>query len=180
MAAADLDIMDEAEALLALESQILLSSEKEVRMRCDGLTPLESKNLRGNPMWGKVAWLLTDAEKVQTFFGLANGGTAACKRLLKFCHEHKPAAPGKVAQRDDVEFTLGKHLLLADRRQRLKDGLPDRHLPCKCLAATYMMTGGCVHTKQALWKVATLQNTLCPTCSSCLRCKKFLACFHWV
>ena len=34
-------------------------------------------------MWGKVAWLLTDAEKVQTFFGLANGGTASLQKAAQ-------------------------------------------------------------------------------------------------
>ena len=169
----DMDFMEQADEILSREEHILWSSEKEIRMRCDGLTPLEAKTLRKNNIWGGQVKCLNDAEKVQSFFGHASGGTAACRRLLKWCYEQKPCHPGKAAMWKDVEFTLGKHLLLAERRQQLlKEDVPQHIMPCKCFAATYVMPGGCVHHKQPLWKSTSLQAALCPTCSTCLRCGK--------
>lgn len=170
-----LDNLESAEEILAREESTLWSCEKEIRVRCDALTPLEISGLRRNPTWAGHIQCVNDAEKVQTFFGLASGGTAACKRLLKWCMEQNPSRPGLQVNFRDVQFTLGKHLLLAERRQRQKEDLPPNMLACKCFAATYVMPGGCVHQKIPLWKAPVLQTTLCPTCSVCLRCGKFPA-----
>ena len=167
----DMEFMEQAEGILLREKSILWQCERQIRMRCDGLTTLEIKALRKNTIWDGQTNCFNDAEKVQTFFGHASGGTAACKRLLKRCYEYRPCEPGKAAMWSDVEFTLGKHLLLSERKQqKLKEDQPQHIMPCKCFAATYVMPGGCIHNKQLLWKASSLQSTLCPTCSTCLRC----------
>ena len=167
---------DEAEQNLAREEELLWKSELEVRLRCDGLTPLEKRGLRKCRMWEGNGNCLNDAEKAQFFFGLASGGTAACKRLLKHAFERAPCQHGGVVNFRDVQFTLGKHLLLSDRRQQQSKGpLPQHMTACKCFAATYVMPAGCQHVKQPLWKAAAvMRTTFCPTCSRCLRCQKLL------
>ena len=169
---------NDGEEMLRREEQTLWKCEHEVRLRSDGLTPLECKELRKSSMWNGNARCLSDAEKLQNFFGLASGGNAACKRLLKWCYEQKPSQPGQSVHFRDVQFTLGKHLLLAERRQDLKNELPQHLMPCKCFAATYVMPGGCIHTKQLLWKAPTARSTFCPTCSTCLRCHKLPVFYH--
>jgi hypothetical protein len=170
----DLD-WDLAEENLAREEAMLWRCEHEVRLRCDGLTPLEARELRKCSMWADSVQCRNDAEKVQNFFGLSARGTAACRRLLKYAMEKEPCQPGKVVDFKNVQFTLAKHLLLADRRHRLiKEDLPSSIMPCKCFSATYAMPAGCLHVKQPLWKAGTMRATLCPTCSKCLRCDKLL------
>ena len=171
--AAPINDLDNAELIRQREADILWASEKEIRLRCDGLTPLETLGLRKNFLWqSDTRCFYNDAEKVQSFFGQCRGGTAACKRLLKRCMEKAPSVPGQQVNVKEVQFTLGKHLLLADRRQRMRDECPPNILPCRCFAATYVMPAGCVHCKVQLWKLSVLQESLCPTCSVCLRCNK--------
>ena len=49
--AAPINDLDNAELIRQREADILWASEKEIRLRCDGLTPLETLGLRKNFLW---------------------------------------------------------------------------------------------------------------------------------
>ena len=173
------NFIDEEEwDLMVREERILWQSEKHIRLRCASITPLEVQGLRRPQVWDGNVQCLNDAEKVQSFFGLAAGGTAACKRLLKWLGEHQPCAKGDIAHWQSVQFTLGKHLMLADRKQhKLSDDTSQNQniLECMCFSATSLMVMGCQHKNMPLWKTSVMHQTFCPTCSRCTRCNKFLA-----
>ncbi len=115
-----------------------------------------------------------DIQKVSKFFAQASGAQAACKRLLKKYTQDVPV--GTVIRQLTVEWTLCKHLLLADRQGQTNGVVLQPSptcIPCNCLAKTYFMPRGCNHLKKAIFQDTFLPSTLCAACSICLRCEKF-------
>lgn len=166
---------DQAAMVLDREQRALESADKQMRLRSEGLTPMEIRTLRDPDVWQGDAQCLADIEKLVGVFGQAHGGNAACRRLLKFCQGKDPMIHGQVAQWDSVVAILGKHLLLAQRRAqlRLQMPLPQHITECKCFSKTYIMGNGCLHKKVPLWKT-NYNQSLCVTCSVCMRCGKLL------
>ena len=162
---------ESAELMLAREREALWKSEYEIRVRTAGPTFMESTRLTSSDYLTDNVKLHADASKVCKHYGKPNGGNAACKRLLKYLCEKDNWQPGNQCGKGTVAFTLCKHLLLADRKQ----GQGQSGVACRCFAATYLMLGGCTHLKGPLHKAPLLSETLCPTCSTCIRCNKLLS-----
>lgn len=162
---------ESAELMTLREEKALWTAEYEIRVRCAGATFLESTRLTSMDYYNGNEALQADAVKVCKHYGMSHGGNSACKRLLKYLYDKGSYQPGVECGKGTVAFTLCKHLLLADRQQAQGQS----GVACKCFAATYLMLGGCVHLKGPLHKTVLLSGTLCPTCSTCIRCKKLLS-----
>ena len=165
---------EDAEANIKWEERALWNAEWELRHRCDGLTPLETIDLAISNLWEQDKQCLQDVEKLLKYFGGGSGGNAACKRLLKWIHTKYPVVPGQVPSWCTAQFSLGRHLMLAER-QAMHTCIPANAITCRCFAATYVMGAGCLHNKTANYKAAQLSSTLCASCSICFRCQKFPA-----
>ena len=167
---------ESAEALLHREEQALWHAEYEIRVRCAGLTPIESTRLTCKESYYDDENHQADGFKVAKCYGQSHGGNSACKRLLKLLCEKERYTPGDTCGKGSVAFSLCKHMLLADRQQAQGQS----GVACKCFAATYLMLHGCVHLKNPIHKTTLLSATLCPTCSTCIKCNKFLSQYYWM
>ena len=165
---------ESAEARLEKEEKALWNAEYEIRLRCDGLPQLEATELTNGDLWEGDQQCLHDVDKLMKFYGAASGGNASCKRLLKWMNEKHPVRAGTTSTWYSAQFTLGKHLLLSER-QSMQEEIPENTIACKCFAATYVVVSGCCHQKVPPHKTPVLYQTLCPTCSTCLRCDKLPA-----
>lgn len=149
------------------------NAEWELRVRCDGLTPLEVKGLASTSFWEDDKQCLQDVEKILKFFGAGSGGNASCKRLLKWLSKNHPSRAGATPYWASPGFSLGRHLLLAER-QAMQGTKPENSISCRCFAETYLMGAGCIHNKTPNFKPQLASATLCATCSKCIRCGKLL------
>ena len=173
------------------EKDVFWASEGPSRYNNAFLTPFEVHQLLNNGWEDTVS--KTHIKKVAHQFSCLRGPTKACKQLLQDIAQKKGYTKGQLAGIRTPEFSLCKHMLLAAVRKNTEDrmemfgfstGVPAKTdsnevAICHCFPATSAMPEGCIHgpSSLALWRVDPqqhLQTTLCPTCSTCLRCKKFL------
>ena len=168
---ADDDAMWEGEAEAVSEKKLMFwASEKESRLRTGQLLPFECHQmLQSDPQ------LVPDMKKVITTFGLAAGGGKACRRALKALAAEKKYTPGMMCEIDTPEFSLCKHLLISAWAYQHNPGNPTPGEKCFCFPQTSLMIMGCQHTKRSLLKkLDNYTDSLCITCSTCLRCGGFL------
>ena len=173
------DADEGANALLAPESDFSVMAEQHnlfwkveswSRMLNADMTPLEKHTLENSQLVPEN--LKQDLKKVINRFGRHHGASAPCRRLLQ--HFATNMDLGMKVGIHTIQFTLVKHLLLAERAgpQIIEDRST---VGCSCLAETYLMLEGCIHSNNCkLYREQLLVNTLCEHCSICLRCKKCL------
>lgn len=169
----------DANSLLAPEPGLRLMSEQQSffrnvenwsRMLNAGMTPVEQSSLENSNLVPEH--LRNDLKKVIRRFGQHHGANAPCRRLLQYFATNMGF--GTKVGVHTIQFTLVKHLILAERAG--PQAIENRSVVgCSCLAESYFMLEGCIHSHNCqIYKEQLLVNTLCPTCSICLRCKKWL------
>ena len=123
---------------------------------------------------GVPANVAVDLKRVCQHFGKRCGANAPAKRALEFFANRDKLKVGEMVSISSVEFTLCKHLLLADRvGPELME--TESCFGCSCFCKTYLTPQGCTHKKLKIYKESTwLPHTICQECSSCLRCHKLL------
>ena len=165
-----------AQAELEKQEAKLWESEWEIRVRCDRMSAIETKELKKPGNWDHNRQCEQDVAKLGSFFGENKGANAACRRLLKYFHKKEEWVPGQMAKWYSPSFTLGKHLLLSERNSMAlsaERNMGPGVVQCFCFSATYVMGAGCVHLRASTSSVTVMAATLCPTCSKCLRCNKW-------
>ena len=147
------------------QKDLFWNSEEGTRVRTDQLSGYEKHQLTHH------AWADSNKEhvtRVVQMFGCAKGATRNGKHLLKVLSEEAGLSRGQTVDLRGPGFSLCKHLHLASIKS-LGD-LPEDLEECHCLPKTALMVEGCAHKGPPLYKVDHFWKTLCPTCSTCIRC----------
>ncbi len=157
------------------EKEKFWASEGDARVRTSYALPFEIHQLTNHQWEGDDA--ANSVKKLVATYGAIRGGGRACKSLLHAVVKEQGFQPGQEADVRSVAFTLCKHLFVSGAKACLPDktSVPPGEL-CYCLPKTALMPGGCKHKCIALHSKAAAQytDTLCFSCSMCVRCGKQL------
>lgn len=148
--------------------------EKLSRLMNSELTPAEREGLLVHRNDGVPLPVVRDLKRVYQLFGKRTGANANAKRALEYFANKDRLKVDDMVSISSLEFTLCKHILLADRvGPELLEC--DTCFGCSCFSKTYVTPLGCKHKKVKIFKESTyLPHTLCHECSICLRCDKLL------
>ena len=157
------------------EKEKFWASEGDARLRTASALPFEIHQL-SNHQWEWVD-AASSVKKLLANYGAMKGGGRACKSLLQALVAEQGFKPGQVADVRSVAFPLCKHLFVSGVQAALPDksSVPPGDL-CHCLPQTALMPCGCKHKKNAHYSraAAVYTDTLCFSCSTCVRCGKQL------
>ena len=145
-------------------------AEQQSRVRNAQMTPYEESSLRDQ--LGQLPRL----QKVINHFGLPHG-TKACSEVLAHLVQEQGVMPGSMVPQESIEFVLCKHMWVAGIAEDQPDSLHQitNRNKCHCFSKIALMPQGCLHYKKALWLMPWAQS-LCPTCTCCIRCGGLLGC----
>lgn len=147
--------------------------EKLARLMNSELTPAEREGLLAHHN-GVPVPVARDLKRVCQHFGRRVGANAPARRALEFFATRDRLVVGDMVLISSIEFTLCKHIMLADRvGPELLES--ETCFGCSCFCKTYATPLGCKHKKLKIYRDNTfLPHTLCHECSICLRCDRLL------
>ena len=168
-----------------LSRDLFWESEKRVRYTSVGLTPYEIHCLKED-LHEEYAH---HGKKLVSLFGKPKGAGQAVKALLNLFRKQHDWGQGEMVKVDTIHFSVLKHQLVVAWSQlyddmegmRLKLNHPEKGVVCDCFTATALMPMLCIHSKLTRVQMKggfepNIMETLCPTCSWCIRCGKWLGC----
>ena len=162
----------EQEFLIEAQKAKFWDSEIPSRMRNAEMTPKEEACMKALlPTHSKL-------NKVALNFGWQQGTKSAKEMLHKMALE-KAMVPGQFVSPYGAEFSLCKHIAISGINCDLRNKEVVGRSKCFCLPNTALMPMGCIHSKKPLVSINFWPLSLCPTCSECARCKKFLGETRW-
>ena len=160
-------------------------SEKIVRYTSVGLTPYEAHCLL-NDLHEDYAH---HGKKLVSLFGKPKGAGQSVRALLGLFRRKHDWGQGEMARIDSIHFSVLKHQMVVGWGQQYEDieemrvqlNHPERGVVCDCFPSTSLMPMLCIHSKFTRTQMKggfepNIMETLCPTCSLCIRCKKWLGC----
>lgn len=167
------DYMLEVEHVTS-EKDLFWVSEEGTRLRTSMMSPYERHQLSYHA-W-QSDWDRNNVKTVVQHFGQQRGATRNCKLLMEVLSKEAGYQAGQVVDLRGPAFSLCKHLHLALIRA-LPEQLPvaagsgdEEQVTCFCFPKSALMLEGCFHKKQPLYKMDHFWKTLCPTCTTCMRC----------
>jgi len=171
------------------QEMLFWESETKVRVRSVGPTAYERHQLENMVVPREFT---SKIKKILNHFGNPNGTWNTTKALVTYFRQHecRNYARGQMVPVSSAMFTVFKHMLVSnwallwpefkDLRKEVKQ--PQEGIFCDCLPCTALMPFLCIHSKVSQQQMCNgngpmhIMDTLCPTCSKCWRCDKFLGC----
>lgn len=121
------------------------------------------------------------ARKIHNHFGRIKGTGLATSTLLSFIRGNREWQQGERIKVDHHFFPVYKHIFASAVKQLAEQpsvfrANAMRAITCECMPSTSLMPKGCQHAAAGFYLTAEMPfiSTLCPTCSSCIRCGKIL------
>lgn len=165
---------------MANQNKIFWESEVGSRTRTLPFSVVEQYQLRNmfpDHLQGPI-------RKVLSAFGKSRGTGLATNTLLHFVRGNKEWAAGQAVSPAHHFFPVLKHVLAVALKMKCENpsvfrASPTRGITCECLPMTSMMPKLCQHNGGIPLTYETpFEQTLCSTCTSCMRCGKVLACIN--
>lgn len=166
---------EDSVAFIQREKDSFWVGEEHVRMHSATLSGFEYHQIK-NHAWPPA--LISYRDRLLAHYGQPKGPTTAARKLLQqVLNEKTIYGPGVVASLRTPEFSIMKHLLVGGWKYwnkvfldaALTEGEPQ--ITCYCFPETALMPAGCIHKRWIMTsKDLGIMQTLCVTCSTCLRC----------